>query len=181
MFTIFEFFKIQNKNDIDLKKFPILSNDYIKPIWNKIINLYLKKFKIDLSYMTYKLSIIPLNTNGEPTTFITSEKFGGCWTKNKIIYINPEFRKAFYYYSSNKSTLTKEQFQNSLNQVIAHELAHEICEDKKHIIFFKNKLKEAKDKNFISPYLKSINKNYKNYEKELFCEYISFNLLKTME
>ncbi len=158
---------MDNENDFHPKP---LTVKILTPLFNKILETYKKLFKFDLYYIDIEMSDIPLNTNGEPSKFVTKEQFGGCWTNRQTIYINPHFESAVKYY---EKVCDKETYMRVLKTVIAHELAHEIYAVHASLQFKKEIKKKVKDENFTTSYIQALDTTYEKYDEECFCEYLA--------
>ena len=142
----------------------------LTPLFTKTLETYKKLYKFDLSYMSIKISDIPLNTNGEPSKSTTKAQFGGCWTTKQIIYINPHFELPVKYY---EKVCDKETYMRVLKTVIAHELAHEIYTHHASMEFKKEIQKKIRDEHFTTSYIQALDNTYKKYDEECFCEYLA--------
>lgn len=152
----------------------MIGQNQIKRIFQDVVKKY-KKFGFDLSNVKLQFSMIPITTDGTISTKISIHEYGGCWTKQSIIFINPVIEEVIKYYNKDKQ-LTQKDILINVEQIIAHELAHEVynkCTDdyKTQII------NEAIKMNFNTVYLKHRKLSQQKYKEELFCEYLSYSIL----
>lgn len=128
--------------------------------------------------MKYDFSDVPMDTNGKQTNSISKEEFGMCWTKNNVIYINPNFRFVIKHYSKTDSVDDINDFNSIVMHTLAHELAHEVYNTDKlsNTIFKNNIINEAKKERFTTDYLDNTNYSGAKYDSELFAEYIAFKV-----
>lgn len=160
---------------------PILTEDYIKPHWDKIIAAYKQK-NIDLSKMTFGLSTVPISTDGHPMTDLDPIKFGGCWTNAKKIYFNPEFRRVIGHYTKSSMIDGIEAFDWALENLIAHELAHEVYTNVAAPNEIRQVIDLATQKGFTTDYLESVSKtDMTKYNKELYCEWMALQVNPVIE
>ena len=150
---------------------PTLTKQIIDPYWAKIISAYNSMYNINLEYMKYELSLEPRTNDGNISTMPKSH-YGGCWTKNKIIYINPEFKNAVMYYTKNKHISSISKFMERVYLIIAHELAHEVY-NRGQPEFVDKILSKAKSKKFTSDYIQVLPNNFTKMNEEIFCEYLA--------
>lgn len=133
---------------------------------NKLIASYKDKYNYDLSHMKLELSDQPTFSNGKPAT-IPLDQWGGNWVNDGRILINKNLEPVakFYKFKGSIADLKK--------RLIAHELAHEIeakLADKK----FKQKIiNQANKEKFTTEYLDTLDRDQKQFDKELFCEYLA--------
>lgn len=151
-----------------------VSLQYVKNIFNDILEKYKSKFNIDLDYMNVELSELPRFTNGKIDKNMNPDEYSGCHTDLKIIYINPNPINVITHYFPNKRIITDKDVDNFLHTIIAHELAHEVFnnsddEFKEFII------KDADRNNFTTEYLNAIKTKVvpERFNKEVFCEYMA--------
>lgn len=155
-----------------------VNHSVVKPIWNKIIQLYKSKFGFDLSYMKYEFSLIPKHNDGRNSD-MPNNQFGGCWTKSKIIYLNPAMSNTYKYYT-NKNIKSKNELSTFVSLIISHELAHEIynnlaTED------FKNQIaNEISKTHFNTDYLANIDNTKSKFKEEQFCEYLAHKIIREL-
>jgi len=166
---------------IPLAECPTLTLPYIQPHWDTVIKSY-KKLGIDLSDIKFELSSVPRDNNGDVAENFDPIKFGGCWTKNKIVYLNPNLKDVIAYYTGATTISGLETFNYYLEHLIAHELAHEVHEN----IATESEIKALQDaaikSDFTTDYLRTIDKtNQEKYKKELYCEWLAESVIPQIE
>ena len=143
----------------------------IQKIFKDVIDKYKSKYGFNLSYMKLVISEVPVFNNGKPNKDMKPEESGGSWTKLKKIYINPDVDSVMKHY---KVTCSKTDY---ITIIIAHELAHEIWNNVCNEYFKKIILVKARKEDFHTVYLDSLDKSYKKYKEEVFCEYLANSIL----
>lgn len=138
---------------------------YAECTFNEVVEKYKNLFGLDLSYMKILFSEKPRNKDGKITMEFSSDEFGGSWTKNKIIYVNPYPEKVVEHWKLDMSPM------KFLEWIIAHELAHEIwwniaTKELKDYI-----LNLAKMSNFSTKYLDTVPKS--KLDEETFAEFMA--------
>ena len=131
---------------------------------SEIVDAIKNKFGIDLGYMHMVPSTTAVYNNGKPNKDIPLNQFGGSWTKNKKIYVNPDLKPVMDYYGI--SDISEDDFRR---KIISHELGHEIYRNKSDKRLKKEILEKAK--NLKTKYLDTVSKD--KYKEELFAEYIA--------
>lgn len=131
---------------------------------SEIVDAIKNKFGIDLSYMHMVPSTTAVYNDGRPNKDIPLNQFGGSWTKNKKIYVNPDLKPVMDYYGI--SDISEDDFRR---KIISHELGHEIYRNKSDKRLKKEILEKAK--NLKTKYLDTVSKD--KYKEELFAEYIA--------
>lgn len=143
-----------------------LSNDLAARVFREIVAGY-RNFGFDLPYMRYVLDEKPHYRDGRIVRGKPKGWAAGSAADGGIVYINPDLGSVFQYYGMPPGT-DPEQF---CRQVMGHEIAHEIWREHASPEFRRKIIKEARQKGFQTPYLKTVPE--KHYDEELFCEYLS--------
>jgi hypothetical protein len=136
-------------------------------VFRDIVGAYLRNFGFDLSYMRYVLDERPHYRDGRIVRGKPKGWAAGSAADGGIVYINPDLGSVFQYYGMPQGT-NPEQF---CRQIMGHEIAHEIWREHASPEFQRKIIKEAHQKGFQTPYLKTVPE--KQYDEELFCEYLS--------
>ena len=158
-----------------LDECPTLTKQIIDPCWSKIISAYNSMYNINLGHMKYELSLEPRTNDGNISTKSKSH-YGGSWTKNKIIYINPEFKNAVMYYTKSKYIPSISKFMEKVYLIIAHELAHEVY-NRGPSDFVDTILTKAKSEKFTSDYIRALPNDFAKMNEEIFCEYLAKTII----
>lgn len=169
--------------ELAFDQWPVLTKDSISPVWNDIIKKYKKQYGYDLSYMNFELSSVAKFNNGKNAPDIPTEQWGACHTRLKIIYINPQFRKALKFYTGRKTLSSVDEFMQYVSNLIAHELAHEIYEQHATDTFKDTIASNIRKENFDTSYLRKYKKeiNTEKYQIEQFCEYLAYHIAPVNE
>ena len=146
-----------------------LSHKDIRKIFKNIQDKY-KSSGYDLSDVKLKISKYPVYNNGRRSN-LDPKLSGGSWTAKKEIVINPHYSDVISHYQYSGSD------QSFINQIIAHELGHEI--DHNHLSDQQRQelLSKIKKENFNTEYLKTVSKE--KWHKEAIPEYLATKLNKT--
>lgn len=151
-------------------EFKPLAHKDIEPIFDEAVSLYDRLYGIDLSYLDFAISDIPLDTLGRPCRTVTAEEFGGCYLHSGIIVFNRHFEKAVNHYYG---YCDREIYQHTLERVVAHEMAHAVWRLHSDDDFRQNILNRAETEGFTTEYLDSLDPSYDKYREEMFCEYLA--------
>lgn len=157
----------------------LLEKDYRKinhlySIFLNVLNKIKELYNHDLFYIGLKISNIPENKHGDIDQNHI-EKFAGCFVPdNNYIVINPEPEQALKFY--NVEIKKKRDLDKFFYHIIAHELFHAVYQN-----FYSDEIKHAiekiKEENFETSYLKKYKAIHKEYDEELFCEYMASRLI----
>lgn len=137
----------------------------MQPDISDIIRRYKDKYNIDLSYMKARHSKYPRFNNGKINKDMPSGAFGGSWSSNNTIYLNPNLKEVIKYYN------LEDDEDDLRNSILAHELAHEIYKRKATKELISNTLASIAKEKFTTPYLKTVDK--RKLDEEAFCEYLA--------
>ena len=143
-----------------------LSNDLAARVFRETVAGY-RNFGFDLPYLRYVLDEKPHYRDGRIVRGKPKGWAAGSAADGGIVYINPDLGSVFQYYGMPPGT-DPEQF---CRQIMGHEIAHEIWREHASPEFRRKIIKEARQKGFQTPYLKTV--PGKQYNEELFCEYLS--------
>lgn len=135
------------------------------PTFRSIIAAYKSKFGFDLSGYRLVLTKTPRYTNGKPAHF-PLERFGGCWTKKGIVYLNSNLGPVIKFYKLKNTSV-----QDLKKTLLAHELAHGIYNDFADAAFKDKYLGIAKRMSFTTPYLEHVKAS--KLREETFCEFLA--------
>lgn len=156
--------------EIDTKEKPISLST--KKLVNKILQAYKDQYGIDMSDMSFVEDDVAHFNDGRPVPAELGIPAGGSWTKNKKIYLTPNFKSTMHAYSVNEA---ENKFAARL---IAHELAHELYNNRSSKKLRKSIGKAIAAENFTTPYLKTVGSD--KYKEEAFAEYLADQLVSKM-
>lgn len=157
-----EFFGVTNlKHHEIIKNEKNISDD---PMFRSIIAKYKLLFKYDLSRFKLIATNTPRYNNGYPASMPLNQ-FGGCYTTQKVVYINSDLKPVMKYYGVK---CTEDELKATL---IAHELAHAIFREYADDKFRTSILEHAREENFKTEYLEHVRPN--KLAEETFCEYLA--------
>ena len=166
-------------DSIPIDELPVLKYGDVYPYFKQVLKEYKNIFDISVANLKMEMSEMPIDTYGRPANF-PKNQFGACWTLKGIVYVNPYFREPCAFFSG-KNELSLEEFYNSLHQVLAHEVAHEIWNNIAKDTFKESILNKAKNENFTTDYLDHYDKSKPKYREEIFCEYLSTKLVSKVK
>lgn len=145
------------------------TSSMIAQLFDEAVHDYTSFLGIDLSYMKCKISTQPVYNNGEPCFEHKPEECAGDWTKLGWIRLNPDTASVRQHYAVDDMTDI-----DFMRLIIRHELAHEIWHMKGNEALKKQVLEAAKEEDFTTKYLKTVEKH--KLLEETFCEYLAANL-----
>lgn len=166
-------------DSIPIDELPVLKYGDVHPYFKQVLKEYKNIFDISVANLKMEMSEMPIDTYGRPANF-PKNQFGACWTLKGIVYVNPYFKEPCAFFSG-KNELSLEEFYNSLHQVLAHEVAHEIWNNIAKDTFKESILNKAKNENFTTDYLDHYDKSKPKYHEEIFCEYLSTKLVSKVK
>lgn len=155
-----------------LKRAGAVSPDREKLI-RKVLAAYKKQYGVDMSDMRFIEDPTPRFNNGKKVSPSLGLLPGGSWTKKKKIYLAPDLTETMKAYG------ITEDADTFASRIIAHELAHELYNNRASEKLKADVAKSIVANKFNTPYLKSVASD--KYDEEAFAEYIANELLKDQQ
>lgn len=147
-------------------------NPRTRKLVNKVLQAYRDQYGVDMGDMTFIEDDVAHFNDGRPVPAELGIPAGGSWTKKKKIYLTPDFKatQAAYGVSEDENSFAA--------RLIAHELAHEMYNNRSSKKFRKAIIDAVNDEEFTTPYLKTVDSD--KYKEEAFAEYLADRLVSKM-
>lgn len=168
--------KLRSRTDKDVefeigtKEKPI--NPRTRKLVNKVLQAYRDQYGVDMGDMTFIEDDVAHFNDGRPVPAELGIPAGGSWTKKKKVYLTHDFKSTMDAYG------VSEDENSFAARLIAHELAHEIYNNRSSKKFRKAIIDAAKAEEFTTPYLKTVDPD--KYKEEAFAEYLADQLVSKM-
>lgn len=147
--------------------------DARSPDFDHVVKEFKDRYGIDLSHVKMRWSKHPRYNNGKISHEFKDDETGGSHGHvgdESVVWINPNMRPVMNRFG------VSGKVKDFRRWLMAHELAHEIDSTMKKNDFVGKVLREAKEKNYTSAYLKTVPE--RKFDKELFAEYMAHLLSK---